>query len=255
MDTITAFHTAARRYCIDRYAELHKVGKEISTRFQAIDAILAEIERFTPSDFEDVQEAKNLMAHAGQVAENGFITSLHKTPKFKKIIQMERDSFSEFIQSLTENDLANIQPLPYQRVLAQKESEAIWRALQNRWQCEQKNRYWYPLTDVQVEGILAFDAKKFVHSSAWELLPNLLAARNENRVYELPEVGEEREIEVIKGENLFFPGSEVFWTTKDFEAIVYISHENSLTLGGWLLEDFKQSYENWSLLLYSGVDF
>jgi hypothetical protein len=62
-----------------------------------------------------------------------------------------------------------------------------------------------------------------------------LLTKKVTRIFELPELGEEREISIIDDNNPFYHSLEIFRTTKDYETVIYISHENTLTLGGWRL--------------------
>jgi hypothetical protein len=91
------------------------------------------------------------------------------------------------------------------------------------------------LVEYENRKVEAFDAAKFIESSAWETLPSLLLTKKVTRIFELPELGEEREISIIDDNNPFYHSLEIFWTTKDYETVIYISHENTLTLGGWRL--------------------
>ncbi|MGE5474957.1 MAG: hypothetical protein ACM3UU_12135, partial [Ignavibacteriales bacterium] len=90
---ISKLHTAARRYCMDRYCYwnkqydvLCKKGNDrksdgynytdealnVFPRYNIVNAILIEVEKFTPASFKSLDEAKELLKISGEIAETIF---------------------------------------------------------------------------------------------------------------------------------------------------------------------------------------
>ena len=110
-------HTAVRRYCIERghywrkqYYELNNDGRcnggsycdealNIYPRYNCLDAILVEVEKFTPEDFSSLVEAKDILIYAGNTSESLFTAS--QSSIAKKTIQQEREDFIEYIKNIS----------------------------------------------------------------------------------------------------------------------------------------------------------
>ena len=143
---------------------------------------------------------------------------------------------------LTDSDLQSVQPLEYQRVLSQSESESVWARLRERWQIT--DGYWFPLAECSLSDVAAFQDRYFNEFCLSFNLVDLLSSRGVSRVWELREYGPEYEQDV----SLFGPnynGAEGYWSSGDLDWIVYASHENSITIGGWLLTEIKDQWLEW----------
>ncbi len=42
-----------------------------------------------------------------------------------------------------------------------------------------------------------------------------------------------------------YDGEETFWLDHKLDWVVYASHENSITVGGWLLAELQSSWTDW----------
>ncbi|MCL4261866.1 MAG: hypothetical protein KJ069_01555 [Anaerolineae bacterium] len=268
MDAITNLHTKARRYCGERNEYWRENAQRIATppffvdnggrstslRHHILAAIIAEVEGFVPQDFSDFDEAKTLIALAGQTADNLFTKSV-KDPVEMEVIQEERDAFTTFVQRLTISELIDVEPLPIRRVLTKAESKEIWAGLQQTWGIQPRQSYWYPLLDCNVENVEAFDVYRFIESEIFRELPNFFLEKKSSRLYELPEIGDERELDITMENQPFYHGIEIYWTTKNFDTVLYISHEETLAVGGWLLDEIKRMYPEWQSLVWSPPEF
>jgi hypothetical protein len=154
----------------------------------------------------------------------------------------EREAFCCYIGGLSLSELDLIEPLPFRRVLTTGESKALWTRLRERWQVT--SGYWYPLADYPLTDVLAFNADAFKEAMPPDCVQSILASHGIERVWELREYGPEYEEEL----SLFDPyynGAEGYWSTGPLDWIVYASHESSVTVGGWLLEDLKAIWPSW----------
>lgn len=73
---------------------------------------------------------------------------------------------------------------------------------------------------------------------------DLLSSRGVTRIWELRDYG----VEYCQDVLLFNPtynGYEGYWTSDDLDWIVYASHEDSVTVGGWLLDRIKARWSDW----------
>src|SRR5437660_3750057 len=104
-------HTAARRYCMERYqywtekyanTELNKAEAiRCYPRYQVINAILVEVERFDPKSFLNLEEARSLISIAGHIAEDAF-TLAHKGNVEQTVMSEERKAFRNFVENFPE---------------------------------------------------------------------------------------------------------------------------------------------------------
>ena len=72
------------------------------------------------------------------------------------------------------------------------------------------------------------------------------------RIWELREHGPEYEQDVSLFEPLY-DGAEGYWSSGALDWIAYASHESSVTVGGWLLEEVKTLWPTWQAHLWTGA--
>jgi hypothetical protein len=261
-------HTAARRYCLDRhaywcdrYAEVLRQGKDrqpdgshytpaaLATfpRYNVLNAIRIELERIDPATLRDAEDTRALLLLAGTAAEDEFTTPALGEIEQRSMAE-EREAFCRYVAGLKATDLDTVAALPYRRVLTAEEARSIWSALRDRWQVPAE--YWYPLADCTLSDIAAFNAEAFAAAIPYQTLQGMLAARGIERVWELREYGPEYEQEVA----LFEPcynGAEGYWSSEGLAWVVYASHENSVTVAGWLLQELKD-WPSWQTGAWTG---
>ncbi len=258
-NAIKNLHTAIRRYCMDRYsywtekyAELSSAGKDRAgygytdealytfPRYNVLNAILFEIERYRPEEFATFDEAKRFFSLVAAEAENIF-TRPPKGNLEQKAMGEERETLSKFIDELTEDDLSSVEPLFYRRVLSAEERDSIWEKLRSRWEI---NGYWYPLAIHKPNDVEAFQDAYFEKEVGAEKLQTVLRSRGVEMVWEMREDDNNYELELSAFEP-YYSGAEGFWCDSSFDWIIYASHESSITIGGWLLPEIQQAWFNW----------
>ena len=154
-------------------------------------------------------------------------------------IRDEVQKFSEFIRSLTEEQIASAEPLPYRRTLSKGESNHLLAKLRDRWQVDGKG-YWHPLTArAMPPHVVAFHVRYFDERKR-ALLRKVARRLGATRVLE------KREYKGFASEfdlELFEPvhdGREGYWTSESVDWLVYASHEASLTIAGEaFLDNFR----------------
>jgi len=187
VESVEALHTAARRYAAeraadweDRYAKLHADERQARAsgvpepttytyspealatfpRYHVLHAIQAAVEAFTPTDFDSLDEARELIAATGASAESIF-TRPPTGEVEQRAMDEERELFARYVRGLSSDELANIEPLPFRRTLATGESSRVWAELERRWGVK---GYWYPLDR-------APDAERPPHTEAFNSDP------------------------------------------------------------------------------------
>jgi len=265
-----ALHTAARRYCLERYAYwreryseivrkrgerqrdgYHYTPEALATfpRYNVLNAIRVEVERIDPAKLGDPDNTKALLVLAGEIAEDDF-TQRPIGEIDERAMTEEREAFCAYMVGLTPPDLNAIERLPYRRVLSAVESQSIWSRLRARWQIPRG--YWYPLAECKLPDILAFKTRAFDEAVAYERLRDILAARGIERVWELREYGPEYEEDFALFEP-YYNGAEGYWSSGDLSWIIYASHESSVTVGGWLLPEVKAMWPSWQTQVWTGA--
>jgi hypothetical protein len=265
-----ALHTAARRYCLDRYAfwceryaeianragdresdGYHYTPEALSTfpRYNVVNAILVEIERIHPGSLGDFEETKALLICVGRIGEDD-CTRKPIGRIDERAIEEERDAFCRFVSELSPSDLTAVPPLPFRRVLTADESRTLWAHLRERWQISEG--CWYPLADRALADVVAFQADAFSETAPASRLQDILRTRGIESVWELREYGPEYE-EDVSLFDAYYDGAEGYWSSVGLDWIVYASHESSITVGGWFLQELKVIWPSWQDHVWTGV--
>jgi hypothetical protein len=277
MDETTALHTAARRYCDERFSEwfqlyqvLQRKGNwqvqnllkpgwgysdeayRIFPRYRVAKNTRIEIERIRVDSGISLTEMRKLIGDASAKAENELKTEL-KNELGHTVIHEEAEDFRVCVEALTLKDLAHIEPLPYTRVLSKDESERFRNGLRTTWGIG--NDYWFPLKEGAVPpSVLAFHTDYFERINGLHILRDALERRGVSTVLLLHEFGDpEYEVELGIFEPGYRDGGEQYSTSDPADWIVYASHESSVTIGGeWLIDIFRGLHPECIGLTYKG---
>src|SRR5260370_10696722 len=105
-----------------------------------------------------------------------------------KALREESEDYKTYIRILSEGDLLSIAPLPFRRVLADRESKELWNQLKTTWDIGEG--YWFPLGEGQTPpNVLPFHVDYFKAINGLALLRDALGQRGISRVFELHEYG------------------------------------------------------------------
>ncbi len=263
MDDKIALHTAARRYCEDRFLEwtqtyadlqakenfqtenLFKPGWDYSQeaygifpRYRFDKATKIEVERLVPHSSKSLEELRSQLITASDIAEGRLHAEL-KNEIARKALREESEDYKTYIRILSEGDLLSIAPLPFRRVLTTTESKALWNQLRMTWDIGEG--YWFPLREEPIPpNMMAFHVDYFEKMNGVKLLQEALRMRHFARVFELHEFSPDEpdyeiEVSILKPAYLF--GGEQYCTAEGIDWVVYASHESSITVcGEWLTE-------------------
>jgi hypothetical protein len=159
-----ALHTAARRYCIDEAARRRRDYFDRSTgrsdteahvlpRCFVLDAILAEVERLPPDGFASDDEARDLLALAGDLAENRVTRhSARRSAIAAEAIREERERFVAYVRGISESELAAAEPPP--------DPDPWWYALVGNMHDEPRTRHYLGVDRMPAAAVLVIQPGK-----------------------------------------------------------------------------------------------
>jgi hypothetical protein len=267
---IESLHSAIRRYCIDnhsywlyKYFELDESKRfensnytneaySIFPRYNILNALLIEIERFQPKDFNDFEEAKEFFCLISKQSESPFAKS-STNEIAKKVEDEESQKLYAFINQLTDSNLEKVESLFYRRVLSESESQHLREKLREKWNVD---GYWFPLSTSKPQNTEAFQDKYFEEDFGFEKLQKKLIELGIQKVFELNEGDINYEMETTVFEPCYgISGNEGFWFDKSFEWLIYASHESSITFAGTVLPKIKESWSNWQERVWTSPFF
>ncbi len=279
MNVKTALHTAARRYCQERFSDwLHSYNElqakeeyqvenlfkpgwdyseeayKIFPRYRLDGAIQVEVERLTPNSYTSLEELRVQLLRACDPALVRLRAELSE-PIAQEALREEANDYREYIQVLNEPDLTNIAPLPFRRVITEQESKKLWGQLKEVWDIG--GDYWFPLRKGHLPPhVITFHSDYFGKMGGAQLLREALEMRGITRIYQLQEFGSpepEYEIELSILKPAYSNGGEQYSTSDRTDWVVYASHESSITVcGEWLTDVFKQKWPEWGQRAYGG---
>ena len=234
--------TLARRYCIDNihywtnYYAINK-GKDLKydynifPRYQTSEAILNDIETLVGKQFESVEHCFTELKEFGLTSQSHFTTG--KLNKLQiEAIKDARQKFINYINQIANEQLDNVEPLPYRRRMLEVEANRIRQNLQKHWGFD--GSYWEPLNSSSPKPFYFFDVEK-LSDKDFEKLKDIIVEKADFRILEISETRKDYEIDKIE----FDPNCyEIIYTGKEFDWIFYGSHEGTIAFGGdWLLAE------------------
>ncbi len=265
---ITSLHSAVRRYCLDgirrwrdAYSKLPNGGRvgmkytaesyQTFPRYIVLEAILSSIEAIVPDDFESLDDLRSAMVYAGTWAESTLSRGPEDCVQAESMTD-ERRQFVSYVRDLDASALVDSPPLFQRRTLRPDEVSVVWREISERWHIDR--HYWYPLSEKEQSlHIEAFHVETFESEVGLGTLRTLLASHGVSKVLMINEGGDfpqpSHEIELSYFEPVY-SGSEWYCTAKPFDWIIYVSHEESITVGGWLLDEVRLKWPAWQARTY-----
>ena len=259
MNSCFLLHNAARQYCISHAAAWRERcvsdadKASIFPRYQILDAILNEIERFVDSDFADEQTAREVIEAAGDTACSAF--TQYSEPKAITSARDEREKFKRFIRSVSIGECSTCKAMPFRRVLGDAEHMAWHKTFEERW------GKWYggyvdpqKINSKMKSEYVTLHVAAMEHPGAYDSLRSVLARKAIGHVFVLREWGCGYEI-ALEWANFAYNGAEGFWCDKDLAWMVQASHEASVTFGGdWLVKEMRTALPEFDRFIYKGWD-
>lgn len=279
MNDKIALHTAARRFCEERYSDWAQTYSDLQSRenvhvrneskpgwdysekeyetfprYRIDKAIRIEVERLEPESTNSLDELRLQLISASGIAEARLRTELNNATALKALSE-EAEDYRTYIRALRERDLASILPLPFRRVISLAESKRLWTQLKIVWDIGEG--YWFPLREGPIPpNVMAFHVEYYEKMNGLGLIREALVRRGISRVFELNELGpdepdNEIELSILKPAYLW--GGDQYCTDASADWVVYASHESSVTIAGeWLTRVFKEKWPEWAQRSYGG---
>ena len=249
MTTTDKIITLARRYCSENFSfwadkySIEKSGNNnpysdndynIFPRYNALTAILKGVETIVGKTFDSIDQCKNELKSLGQDSQTPF-TKGKQNEIEKKAIQDERQKFINFIDTITDHQIETVEPLPYRRRLLEKEASEVREQLLKHWNFD--GSYWEPLTSCSPHPFIFF-SKDNLTDQDYKKIKKIISDRAENKIYEITE----EQYDYLTDNSEFEPDCyETIYTDKNFDWIVYGSHEGTIAFGGaWLLTELDR---------------
>jgi hypothetical protein len=277
MDEKTALHTAARRYCQERFSYWIQIYEELQRkenwqvqklfepgwdysdeayrtfpRYRIAKNTQVEIERLIVASSTSLSQMRTHLIGASEKAEAQLHAELNNTMA-RKVLREEAEDYRVYLEVLTPPDLASVEALPFRRVLNEEESKRLRGELAKTWGID--GSYWFPLKEGPVpSNALAIHTDYFQEIRGGAILREALQTRGISRVFQLHEFGDpEYEIELGIFEPSYRDGGEQYSTSEQTGWMVYASHESSITIcGDWLIQFFCECQPDCTERTYKG---
>ncbi len=291
MNSVERLHAAARRYLEITWFEATKDKdwrkatrdelQAASSREYARAALEWLVLRTKPRKFSSLEEARHyFVSRSGAAFDDcieGGLRALNRKSQDatrarlddvdRTIVAEEAGRFCQYLSDLDADTLRTMETLPYRRILSPVERRRHCTAMRRRWDIRTSG--WYPMDrgdDDRPANALAFQSDYFDREVARSDFQALFRARGVTRIWQFSEsdyIGEglmiglpEPALEVEPA--VFVPRFplERFWTSRELDWLVYVSHERSITIAGdWLVSGVKAIWPNWEERRYTGWDY
>lgn len=227
-------------------------------RYNALGAILQGVQTIVGREFNSFEECKAELKRIGMESHSIFTINgseelhlLGKISKYfgmsgkhnkieKKAIQNEREKFVAFIAEQSPESVRDVEPLPYERRLSEKESEQVRKKLLENWNFD--GDYWEPLDNKSPKPTIFLMDDNIEQSDKQEIEKILKENVKTDKIFVITEDRLDYEVEI---EQLSIDLYETIICDKTFEWVVYGSHESTTAFGGDLLiKKLNQLFEN-----------
>jgi hypothetical protein len=278
-----ALHTAMRRYCFERLAELrsdddddnlgddddaaHRIDetdametvlvrlglREETTPAdwlpaQILDGLLGRLERADPETLTSLDQVEQAVSSAA----DGALMSVRygNDEEVEQITAAEVSRFEEAFRAIDRGTLGSVEPLPYRRYLVAYERDRLWVHLDEVYGAR-RGAYFYPLGGAKPAGPVVVIC---VPDGADELFCEVLRAAAESlgaqRVFDLEDGDDGSVFDVELWEPGYFNAVDGEHITFDASCswLVYASHEQTLTLVGEIVAEVEAripSLDSW----------
>jgi hypothetical protein len=258
MTETEALHTAARRYCMNRTAELKTLSDivkkwgvyhnemNLGPREALVEALQLGVETIVYDDM-SIEECRDRIIEAALTTENDITTCKSwRDQGVRERTQDERENLAAYIRHLDTNALLQIEPLPFRRVLTDTESVELRQRLMDQWQFD--DGWWIPERPIELtEEVLVARSSVFTEHVSDEEIKHLLRDHGIEKLFRVCFYGEDPDFEVdIDSFKIVVEWSEQVWTTAKMDWIIYIPQTWAVTVAGdWLVQEVKALWPQW----------
>ena len=126
-----------------------------------------------------------------------------------------------------------------------KENTEIRIKLKERWGIEYRD-YWIPLDGELSDDIEFFNYELFQREFGTEKLKRTIKSLGYEYINELNEADDDAKVEIDKFKT--YKALEFYYAPDNIDWVIYVSHENTIAIGGQkLLDRIKEQWTNWAL--------
>lgn len=256
----TSLHMMARRYLMGRneklrteYAAIHKgfprtpgpftdEEKRIFPRFDAVDAMLREVQRLDPEALPPPDQLAAALSLFAATAQSVFTVELDLIEA--EVAAAERELFRAAVEDWSAAPNLVVEPLPYRRVFSDEEAQGWRRRIEARWGFQKYMTSWHPFPDTEPpEGLLILDASAVREGPGTELVRAALRDMGLRRVVEILEHGGPGSLLDLDALELTYTNnSEGIWVDDTLDWIAHASYQNTVAFGGTLAARLRVSW-------------
>ena len=249
---IVNLHTAARRYCIERYEEWaskysqQRAGRQLGgtysytdrdralfPRYLVLDAIRVELERSVPGGFESTGTAMSLLLKLAEFAESEATRNLNGAIE-REVMDEERSKLRSHLEGLERHGFPWVRPLPFRRTLSEPEAEQCRIFLLKVWGATSP---WHPdWSDPRLANCWSKIREPLERGS--DPIRQLLRAQGVTRLFDLHEEAPHCEMDL----DFWCPTDNAgsFGFDRSLSWLVYADQSGCLTVVGRLAEALER---------------
>jgi hypothetical protein len=213
-------------------------------REKILKVILIKIESRTAEEFDSFSEIKEFVlneCNESKIDERySFGTSNEKKIE---ICNEEKKKFYDFIDSIDEEVLTNIEPLFYRRVLPKSKISEIKRKIDEV--CYRN--------DSANEACLCFKEEDFRMAVKINEIISILSNHNVHKIYEINTGGIDTAsyiMDLSEFNPYFIDGFNIYWCSNQMDWIIIKDHEGYYFIyGEWITEELKAIWKEWDTKL------
>lgn len=165
---------------IENAGELDK--EPCNIKIDILEVILQSVEKIEPEQYSSLSEIKKDAIHLVRTSKiSETISYLGWSGEDKeRISESEINETVSYMKSIMENDLKNVSPIFYRRVLSEEEEGEVVRKLQDKWLKRTQQYYNRPTKE-----ILSFNSNEFATATNQNKIIELLRFHGEEKIFEI----------------------------------------------------------------------
>lgn len=214
--------------------ELNEEYPNWSIRKEILEVILRKIESRTAEEFDSFNQIKEFVINECNKSEINEKYHFDISNEMKiKICNDEKKKFYDYINSLDEGELTNVEPLFYRRVLPEVKIREIKKKID-----EVCYRY-----DLENKSYLCFKKEYFEVAVRIDEIINILAQHEVRNIYEINTGGIDTAsytMDLSVFNPYFTDGFNIYWCSEHLDWVIIKDHEGYYFIyGEWLAEKFN----------------
>ncbi|KAL0211668.1 hypothetical protein RCL1_005294 [Eukaryota sp. TZLM3-RCL] len=274
----TQLHHCIRAYLVESFEEyLKKYESSLSgtyfrtpdslnhiARYRLVAIILRDVEKINPEkdlDSLTLTEFRHILIDI--VNQSHDVYTVTATNLESNIMQSEKQSIIKFIKNVSESELLTVATLPFRRTLQHVEVLHLQSILLKEFSIPRftvnntapvDSLQWFPISRHRPPFTEAFNMIDFAEFIGLEKLREILRVINANRILVVRDFGSSHcELDLSIFDPNYSPndGGESYATDRNFNFVIYVSAENTITISGKdLLDQVQANWIDWEDYAY-----